>query len=154
VASALKLLPAAERAQARPHLRALQRDVRTTSKAEAAGLARRAGKPGHAPPPHEPQGALAAIRPRRAVTGPVTLDRVPVEARAGRRSPRWSGDLFAVLSWCNGRRSLAEACHLAARELRRERALTPDEMVKRIDPSAPSMLDYFEFLRGHGYVTW
>ena len=29
-----------------------------------------------------------------------------------------------------------------------------DELVKQIDPAAGSMLDYFEFLREHGYVRW
>jgi hypothetical protein len=62
--------------------------------------------------------------------------------------------LFAVLNWCDGRRSLAEACHLAARELRTDHTSTSDELARRIDPNASSMLEYFEFLRSHGYVTW
>jgi hypothetical protein len=62
--------------------------------------------------------------------------------------------LFSVLCWCDGKRSLAEACRLAARELRRERTLSPDELAKQIHPNASGMLEYFEFLRKHGYLAW
>jgi hypothetical protein len=79
---------------------------------------------------------------------------VPRGQREGRPDSRWSSALFSLLSWCDGDRSLAEACELAARELRRGRTLSPDELVKQIDPNAPTMLDYFEFLRRHGYLSW
>jgi len=154
IGAALKLLPAPQRQQARPHVRALQREVRRAGRDEAAALARRAGRPGHTPPPHEPEGMLATIRPRRLVTGPLTFDRVSPEARGGQESPRWSTALFALLNWCDGRRSLAEAAHLAARELRAIRTLTPDELAKQIHPEVASLLDYFQFLRRHNYVTW
>ncbi|UCC68093.1 MAG: M28 family peptidase [Armatimonadota bacterium] len=152
--TALKLLPAPERSHLRPQIRALQREVRRAGRDEAAGLARRAGRPGHSPLPHEPAGVLATIHPRRLVTGPITFDRVDPDQRQGRQGPRWSPALFALLNWCNGRRSLAEASHSAARELRTTHTLSPDEFVKQIDPRSPSMLDYFEFLRRHNYVTW
>jgi hypothetical protein len=154
VAAALRLLPAPQRSQVRPHIRALQSTVRRAGRDEASSLARRAGRPGHTPTAHEPEGVLATIHPRRLVIGPLTFDRIAPEAREGRPSPRWSGDLFALLNWCDGRRSLAEAAHLAARELRAARTLTPDEFAKRIDPAATSLLDYFQFLRRHNYVTW
>ncbi len=154
VPTALKLLPAPQRPQLRPHIRALQREVRRLGHHEAAALARRAGLPAHTPTAHEPEGVLATIHPRRLVTGPVTFDRIDPELRAGLRSPRWSTALFTLLNWCDGRRSLANAAHLAARELRAARTLTPDEFAKRIDPAATSLLDYFQFLRRHSYVTW
>jgi len=153
-ASVLGLLPPAGRSRLRPEIRALQRDLRRAAKDEMAGFARRAGLSGFAPTAFEPTGDLASIAPRRLVKGPVTLDRVAPEARGGRPSPRWSSELFAVLSWCDGRRSLAEACELAARELRTDKTAAPDELARRIDPGAGSMLDYFEFLRAHGYVIW
>jgi hypothetical protein len=154
VASVLRLLSPGERAKLRPHVRGMQRDLRRAAKDEAASLARRAGRPGFTPPAFEPTGDLAAVVPRRLVKGPVTLDRVAPEARDGRPSPRWSSELFAVLNWCDGRRSLAEACELAARELRTDHTPTAEQLTRRIDPNASSMLDYFEFLRTHGYVTW
>ena len=154
VASVLKLLPPSERAKLRPDITALRRDVRRAGKDEAASLARRAGRPGYAPGAPELQCELAKIQPRRLVAGPITFDRIQPEAREGKPSPRWSVELFALLNWCDGRRSLAEASALAARELRRDRALSPDEFARRIDPSAGSMLAYFEFLRQHNYVTW
>ena len=154
VASALRLIPPAERAEVRRHVRALQREVRRTGRDEAASLARRAGRPGYTPDAHEPGGTVATIRPRRLVAGVLTYDRIAPEAREGRPGPRWSQALFTLLNWCDGRRSLAEACELAARELREGRTFAPDELARRIDPGAPSMLDYFEFLRRHSYVTW
>jgi hypothetical protein len=154
VATPLKLLPATDRAKLRPDIRALQRVVRRAGKDEAAALARRAGRPGRTPCTGEMKGPLAKIHPRRLVTGPVTFDRIQPEAREGKPSPRWSPELFAVLNWCDGRRSLAEAALLAARELRRQRTLSPDELAKGFDPEGGSMLGYFEFLRRHGYVTW
>jgi len=154
VASVLRLLPPAERSRLRPQVRALQRDLRRAAKDEVASLARRAGRPGFMPAVFEPSGELAKIAPRRLVKGPVTFDRIPLEGRGGRPSPRWSPELFAVLNWCDGQRSLAEACHLAGRELRTDHTATPDELVRRIDPGASSMLDYFELLRAHGYVAW
>ncbi len=154
VATPLKLLPAKERPKLRPDIRALQRVVRRAGKDEAAALARRAGRPGCTPCGAEPKGALANVHPRRLVTGPVTFDRIQPEAREGKPSPRWSQELFAVLNWCDGRRSLAEACRLAARELREERTRSAGELAKSFDPDGASMLGYFEFLRRHGYVTW
>jgi hypothetical protein len=154
VASVLRLLPAGERAAARPAVRALQRQVRRAGREAGEDLARRAGRPGHEPPPTQPAPELAAIRPRRLVLGPITLDRLTPAQRAGRPSPRWSAAAFALLSWCNGKRSLGEACALAARELRQERALSPEELAKRIDPNSSSMLEYFGFLKQHGYVAW
>jgi Peptidase family M28 len=135
-------------------VRALQRDLRRAGRDEAAALARRAGRPGHTPQPHVPEHTLDTIHPRRLVLGPLAFDRLPLAERIRRANPRWSEAAFSVLSWCNGRRSLDEACYLAAREVRRDRAVSPDELAKQIDPAAPSMLDYFEFLRTHGYVTW
>jgi hypothetical protein len=32
--------------------------------------------------------------------------------------------------------------------------LTSDELAKQIDPNGGGMLEYFEFLRKHGYVAW
>jgi hypothetical protein len=154
VGSALRLLSPAERPEIRSEVRSLQRQVRRAGKDEAAGIARHAGRPGHTVAAREPDGDLSAIHPRRLVAGPLTFDRLEPDEREGRPSPRWSGVLFSVLNWCDGKRSLAEACRLAARELRRERTLSPDELVKQIDPKADSMLDYFEFLRRHEYVTW
>ncbi len=154
VVSTLKLLPAGERSAVRPDVRALQRDVRRAGKDEAAGIARRAGRPGHLPGAAELQGELASIRPRRLVAGPLTFDRIQPEAREGKSSPRWSSELFALLNWCDGRRSLAEASRLAARELRRGRTLSADEFARRIDPNCGSMREYFEFLRRHSYVDW
>ena len=154
VASVLRLLSPGERTKLRPHVRSLQRELHRTAKDEVASLARRAGRPGFTPPVFEPTGDLATVIPRRLVKGPVTLDRVAPEARGGRPSPRWSSELFAVLNWCDGRRSLAEACELAARELRTDHTPTPEELARRIDPNSSSMLEYFEFLRAHGYVAW
>ena len=154
VASVLRLLPASERAGMRAYLRPLQRELRRGGREAAAALARRAGKPGHAPAAQAPDGALASIRPRRKVLGPLALDRLTPEQRGGRPSPRWSDALFAVLSWCDGKRSIAETCALAGRELRRDHTLSPEELAKRIDPNCSSILDYFEFLRQHGYVAW
>jgi hypothetical protein len=154
VGSALKLVPPAERSGIRSQVRALQRQIRSAGKDEAANLARRAGLPGHTPPVRNPDGALAAIHPRRLVGGTLTFDRLAPQEREGKPSPRWSGALFALLNWCDGKRSLAEACHLAARELRRDRTLSPNELVKQIDPNSDTMLEYFEFLRRHEYVTW
>jgi hypothetical protein len=154
VGSVLRLVRPADRAAIRPHVRALQRQLRRHGEDEAANLARHQGRPGYLPPPVERNATLDAIRPRRLVGGPLTLDRLPPEEREGRRSPRWSAVLFAVLNWCDGRRSVAEACHLAARELRRGRTLSPDELARQIDPEAGPMADYFEFLRRHGYVCW
>jgi len=154
VESVVALVPRSERSQVRDHVRGLQRDLRRASRMEAESLARKVGTPKHAPPTPELDPALSAVRPRRLVRGPLTLDRVPLAERGGRPDPRWSSALFSVLCWCNGRRSVAEACRLAARELRADRTLTPDELVKQIDPRAGSMLDYFEFLRKHGYVAW
>jgi len=154
VASVLKLLPPAERPEVRRQVRALQREIRRAGRDEAAALARRAGRPGHTPEPEGDAGVLSTIKPRRLVAGPLTFDRIAPEAREGKPGPRWSQALFTLLNWCDGRRSLAEACQLAARELRAGRALSPDELAKDIDPNASSMLDYFEFLRRHGYVAW
>jgi hypothetical protein len=154
VSSGLRLLPTGERSRLRPQVRALQRGLRRAAKDEMASLARRAGRPGFTPSAFEPTGELGTVIPRRLVKGPVTFDRVAPEARGNRPSPRWSPDLFAVLNWCDGRRSLADACHLAARELRTDHTPTPDDLARRIDPKASSMLEYLEFLRSHGYVTW
>ena len=154
VASVLHLVPAPERRQMRPHVRALGKETRRAGRDEAAALARQAGRPGHVVAAREPEGALAAIRPRRLVLGPVAFDRLTPEQREGRPSPRWSPALFFLLNWCDGKRSLAEACHLAAREVRDTRTLRPDELAKQIDPTSPSMPDYFEFLRRSGYVSW
>lgn len=154
VGSALKLVARSERARVRPEVRALQRQVRRAGKDAAAALAQRSGQPGHTPTKFEPEGQLATIRPRRLVKGPLTFDSIPLEEREGLPSPRWSRSLFAVLSWCDGRRSLAEACQLAARELWGDRTLTPDELVKTMAPGASSMLEYFKFLKRHNYVTW
>jgi len=154
VASAVALAPGEQRAEVRRQVRPLQREVRRAGRAEAEALARRAGRPGHSPGPAHLDPQLAGIRPRRLVLGPVTLDRVPRGQREGRPDSRWSSALFSLLSWCDGDRSLAEACELAARELRRGRTLSPDELVKQIDPNAPTMLDYLDFLRRHGYLSW
>jgi hypothetical protein len=154
VGSVLKLVPRSERPRVRAHVRSLQRDLRRAGRAEADALARRAGQPKHRPGEAQLDAALSAIRPRRLVCGPLTLDRVPRNERGGRPDPRWSSALFSVLSWCDGERSLAEACHLAGRELRRERTVCPDELAKQIDPNADGMIEYFEFLRRHGYVAW
>lgn len=154
VGSVMRLVAGPERAAVRPHVRALQREVRGAGQEEAGSLARRAGRAAHSPGAREAGGEMAKIRPRRLVMGPVTLDRVAPEAREGRGSPRWSEGLFAVLNWCDGERSLAEVCELAGRELRAGRTLTPEELMARIDPGAASMLEYFEFLRRHEYVTW
>jgi len=154
VGAVLNLLPTSQRAASRPQVRALQREVRAAGKTEATALARRAGQPGHVPQSSEDEGALATIHPRRLVKGPLTLDRIAPEAREGHPSPRWSSTVLALLSWCDGRRSLADVCHLTARELRTTRTLTPDELAKAIDPNLSSMMDYFEFLRRHDYVAW
>jgi len=154
IGSTLKLLPPPERASIRPQVRALQREVRRLGRDEMAALARHAGQPSRRPSATHSDGTLDAIHPRRLVPGPVTFDSLDPAGREGRTSPRWSAALFALLSWCNGRRSLAEAACLAARELRRDHTLTPDELIKQVDPTAPSLLDYFEFLRRRGYVTW
>jgi len=154
VGSVFRLLPAAERAAARPAVRALQREVRRAGQEEAAALARRAGRPDREPTVEPPDAALAAVRPRRLVLGPITFDRLTAEQRGGRQSPRWSPAAFALLSWCDGKRSLAKAAQLAARELRRARTAGPAELAKQIDSGAPSLLDYCEFLRQHGYLAW
>ncbi|MCJ7752042.1 MAG: M28 family peptidase, partial [Armatimonadetes bacterium] len=154
VGSVLKLLPSPQRAGVRAQVRALQREVKRLGRDEIAALARRAGQPSRTPASPHPPGPLDAIRPRRLVPGTLTFDSLEPTEREGRPSPRWSATLFAILSWCNGRRSLADASHLAARELRRDRTLSPDELIKEVDPEAPSLLDYFEFLRQHNYVTW
>ena len=154
VGSVLTLLPPADRARIRPQVRALQRQVRRAGEDEAASLARHSGRAGCHAPAAQLDATLMDIHPRRLVAGPLTFDRLAPEDRGGRRSPRWSAVLFSVLNWCDGRRSLAEACHLAARELRRGRTLSPDELAQDIDPSTDSMAEYFEFLRRHGYVSW
>jgi len=154
VGSVLRLVPASERPGVRKTVRALQREMRTAGGEGAADLAKHEGEAGHRPAALEEEGELGTIHPRRLVTGPVTLDRVAPEAREGRASPRWSGELFTLLNWCDGKRSLAEACELAGRELRGGRTPTAEELVKRIDPNAASMVGYFEFLRRHEYVTW
>jgi len=154
VGSVVALAAPSERREVRAQVRALQREVRRAGRVEAEALARRAGKPKHAPAAVALDPALSSIRPRRLVRGPLTLDRVPLSERGGRPDPRWSFALFSVLGWCDGKRSLAEACHLAGRELRGAQTLTPDELAKQIDPNADSILDYFEFLRKHGYVAW
>jgi len=154
VGSVMELVPRSERPGVRAHVRALQNDLRRAGRAEAVALARRAGKPKHRPGEPGLDSTLSAIRPRRLVRGPLTLDRVPLAERGGRPDPRWSSALFSVLGWCDGKRSLAEACHLAGRELRREHTLTSDELAKQIDPNGGGMLEYFEFLRKHGYVAW
>jgi hypothetical protein len=154
VGAVTRLAPREERRSIGPAVRALQREVRRAGHDEAAALARRAGQPGHTPRPQVPEYALDTIHPRRLVLGPLAFDRLPLAERMRRANPRWSGTLFSVLSWCDGRRSLDEACQLAAREVRRDRVLAPDELVKQIDPAATTMLDYFEFLREHGCVTW
>jgi hypothetical protein len=153
-ASAARLAPVKERAAVRQHTRALQRDVRKAGRAEAAALARAAGRPTHTPAAPEPAPALAEIRPRRLVLGPLAFDRLTPAQRGDRPSPRWSESVFSLLNWCNGKRSLAEACELAAREVRRGRTLSADELAKQMDPGASSVLDYFEFLRQHEYVSW
>ena len=154
VGSVLKLLPSNQRAGVRAQVRALQRDVKRLGRDEIAALARRAGQPSRTPASPDPHGPLDTIHPRRLVPGTLTFDSLEPAEREGRPSPRWSAELFALLSWCDGRRSLAEASALAARELRRGRTLSPDEFARGIDPSASSMVDYFEFLRQHNYVTW
>jgi len=154
VESMVALARPAQRREVRRHARALQRDLRRAGRAESEALCRRAGRPGRTAAEVELEATLREIRPRRLVMGPLTLDRVPLAERKGRPDPRWSSALFSVLCWCDGKRSLAEACQLAARELRGARTLSPDELVKQIDPNAPTMLDYFEFLRQHGYLAW
>jgi hypothetical protein len=154
VGSALRLAAGPARGAMRPHIRALQREVRGAGHQEAAALARRAGRPAYSPAAPELRGEMAKVRPRRLVTGPVAFDRIAPEAREGRRSPRWSEALFCVLNWCDGKRSLAEACELAGRELRAGRTLTPEELMAKIDSRAGSMVEYFDFLRQHQYVTW
>ncbi len=154
IATALSFAPQVERSALRSAIRDLQRDLRRLARDEAAGLARRAGRPGYLPPSHDLETALSTFQPRRLVTGPVTFERLSNAAHQGKPSPRWSAELFALLNWCDGKRSLAEACELAARELRTDHTLTPDELTKRIDPSCDSMQSYFDFLRQHGYVDW
>jgi hypothetical protein len=154
VGSVLQLLPRPDRPRIRSQVRALQRQVRRAGKDEAASLARHKGQAGYQPPAAEPDATLDEVHPRRLVPGPLTFDRIAPEDRGGRRSPRWSAALFAVLNWCDGKRSLAEACRLAARERRSGRTLSPDELAQQIDPGADSMVEYFEFLRSHGYVSW
>ena len=154
IGSVLKLVDRVHLPAIRPLVRGLQSDLRRAGRAEGDALARKVGRPKHRPAPPDLDVALSAIRPRRLVPGPVTLDRVPLPERGGRPDPRWSSALFSVLNWCDGKRSLAGACHLAAMELRGERTSTPDELAKEIDPSAEGMLEYFEFLRKHGYIEW
>jgi len=154
VGSAVSLVDRAQRSSARAQIRALQRDLRRAGRVEGDALARKAGRPKLRPAAPDLDATLLSVHPRRLVPGPLTLDRVPLSERGGRPDPRWSSALFSVLCWCDGKRSLAEACYLAARELRGARTLAPDELAKRIDPSAGSLLEYFEFLRAHGYVAW
>jgi len=154
VESVMRLVSGEERASTRSYLRALQREVRRVGKEEAASLARRAGKPGHVPPPRSNDCALEAVHPRRLVLGPICFDRLPAEERVRHASPRWSAQALSLLGWCNGKRSLAEAARLTAREHRAERTLRADELAARIDPAASSLREYFEFLRKWGYVTW
>lgn len=154
IASALGFAPPTERSTLRATIRELQRDLRRLAKDEAAGLARRAGRPGYLPPAHKLEAALATLQPRRLLTGQVTFDRLSAATRQGKPSPRWSAQLFSLLNWCDGKRSLAEACELAARELRTDHTLSPEEFVKTIDPSFDTMSSYFDFLRQNGYVDW
>jgi len=166
VASALKLLSPAEQSRLRSHVEARQREVRRVGEREEERLARRAGKPGHEPPaPYAQTGPLASIRPRRLGFGPVSLDRLTEEERAGHPNARWTGGLFRTLNWCDGTRTLAEAAYLAASDLRSRprhshwgelsaRTQSPEEMMRRIDWRGASMFEYFEFLRRRGYVTW
>ncbi len=154
VASVLRLVPRSERSEVRSYLRPLQREVKRAGREGADALARRLGRPGHAPAEEPRDAELSAIVPKRKVFGPLALDRVTPEERGGRPSPRWSDAAFAVLSWCNGKRSLAEACALAGRELREDHTLSAEELARRIDPNSSSMREYFEFLRQHGYVEW
>jgi len=167
VDSVVRLVPPAARGALRARLSALKQEVLQAGRAQAAELARAAGQEGHQPEPWKPTGELASIHPRRLVMGPLALERLSEEEREGRPRPRWSGSLFAVLNWCDGQRSLAEACHLAARELRgrkrphgwRERpepvrTKTPDELMEHISRRGESMLEYFKFLRRRGYVAW
>ena len=156
--SPMRLLPRGERSRVRPQVNALKRELLRAGGAEAKALARRAGKPGHSPAPWQPEGELAAIAPRRLVIGPLTYDRLSPKQREGRPSPRWSGVLFSLLSWCDGTRSLAEACHLTARETaartHQTELATPEQLARQIDPKSSSLLDYFEFLRRNKYVAW
>jgi hypothetical protein len=154
VGSVMKLVGRAERPAIRAQVRGLQNDLRRAGRAEADALARKVGRAKHRPGESSLDPTLSAIHPRRLVPGPLTLDRIPLAERGGRPDPRWSSALFSVLCWCDGKRSLAEACHLAARERRRERTLSPDELVKQIHPNASGMLEYFEFLRKNGYLRW
>ena len=166
VASAFKLLSPSEQSRLRPHVEARQREVRRVGEREVERLARRAGKPGHEPPvPYAQTGPLASIRPRRLGFGPVSLDRLSEEEREGHPNARWTGGLFRTLNWCDGKRTLAEAAYLAASDLRsrprRSRwgeapagTQSPDEMMRQIDWRGASMIEYFEFLRRRGYVTW
>jgi hypothetical protein len=154
IESVLRLVSGEARASTRAGLRPLQREVRRVGKEEAAALARRAGQPGHVPPPHAADSELEHIHPRRLVMGPITFDRLPFDLRRKHSSPRWSAEVFSLLSWLDGKRSLAEAARLTAREHRRDHALSFDELAARLDANSPTLLAYFTFLREHGYVTW
>ncbi len=154
VESVLRLVAREGRAAARAALRPLQRELRRMGKEEAAGLARRAGRPGHTPVTPEPDPVLESIRPRRQVLGPICFDRLPESVRRRYASPRWSDAAFSLLCWCDGKRSLADAARLTARELRDGRAQGPEELAKRLDPGVSSLQEYFELLRQYGYVTW
>lgn len=56
----------------------------------------------------------------RTAFGSLAFDTVPVSAREGLDTGRFGGPLYTVLTWCDGKRNLADAIRLAAGETGRE----------------------------------
>lgn len=96
--------------------------------------------PGEAAAVTPAQGKEAALVPRRSCPGALTLDGVPVD-RWGpvTSSPRWWGPRLAAWWWAGGTHSMGEITALIEREF---------------GSSTQELADYFEWLRGLGYVDW
>jgi Peptidase family M28 len=90
------------------------------------------------PPPRDPSLAEAdGIIVRRKVFGPVTLDDLPFEQRQGYPGFGDEPAPLILLSWCDGKRTLAEVIRLTQLEY---------------GPMRFDFVGYFKFLAKHGYV--
>jgi hypothetical protein len=68
-------------------------------------------------PPTGEMARAADMIVRRARTGPVAFDGIPLARRRGLDDSRWGGPLQNVLMWCDGKRTLAEAVRMASSEM-------------------------------------
>ena len=144
--SVLRLATPAKRENIRSSLEPLIAHIRRSASEQSERLQQaakqRASEPGAAAlKPNKAANTISAeakrLIVRRKRFGPVTLDDLPVEEREG--YPGFGDDPapLTLLSWCDGKRSVAEVARLVQLEQ---------------GPMNFDFLGYFRFLARHGYV--